>query len=837
MLPFRTASNQFLDMGFADSTTSNHNMLTIPETMLTNSKSSSSSTMFRPSSHQQQQQQQQHQNKNLTGATQGKSHRLNLAPTTGRQLNLKRLMHFDPRTLGIAGLTAEFLRILLNVFLAYQIPADLRDSAKVSAPRGILLYGEPGTGKTTIAKALCRLLMDEYDDQEPEVISAADIYNQALGASEARIRQIFEPAFQYMERVKRGEVPDRPMVFIIDEIDAVGAKRVENQGGGDGVATENKVLAEFLSILDGMKTCPNILVIGMTNRIDAVDPAILRSGRLSLKIHIPLPTWQGRCEIFALKLQHLFDNGHLDLHPQDLHRLAHSTMNFTGADIEEVVREATVACIRENITSIISIMKSNPLEHDIITNQDNDTDDLETEESSITTMTDSNNYFTSSSSSSKAPKKNPIQTKIDVFLKHLMVTEDGYRQSQSIQNLQKKFTDATKISTVATITTSSSSTTAKPFVYYTSGTPLQPQLIDIPWCPRATTFTPNNKKSQRRPNNYLAGAVITLEDALRKEFDDFYNKLPDSITKTIHSTKTSMSDLTETYLRAPAMFARVQSLATIINNIPAATTAVMANRFADIIKVRYRHLENAVEIQRTHRGMATIARFQNIRALCMRHEQLWKQIQQALHISTTYFRKFVSIWIQAPSGSGRTNMMRSILENTSCRALFPVIQFFDVALESISITKQNTLAPLFESMYSRAEHMNSPSILIVDGLDHDEENNLIPIQTFTETMLRFARGSRYADGAINLSHPFAFVIMSSSPPPSSSKIDIHIDADLSLINPDEMKEAAAVLQTKHYVLQNLDDKWYDDIFRHRSIPIRDLLMAASMHCNTESAFN
>ena len=188
----------------------------------------------------------------------------------------------------------------------------------IEPPKGILLYGPPGTGKTLIAKALSNELNANFHSiQGPEIMSAY------YGESEKKLREIFEKASK--EATIR-----KPYIILIDEVDSISPKRDAVKGG-----LESTLVATFLTLMDGLKETKGIIIIGTTNRPNAIDPALRRPGRFEYEIYIGIPDAQGRKEILDIhtKKMPLAD----DL---DINDFAEKTHGFVGADISFLCREA-----------------------------------------------------------------------------------------------------------------------------------------------------------------------------------------------------------------------------------------------------------------------------------------------------------------------------------------------------------------------------------------------------------------------------------------------------------------------------------------------------------------
>jgi transitional endoplasmic reticulum ATPase len=195
----------------------------------------------------------------------------------------------------------------------------------IEPPKGILLIGPPGTGKTLLAKAVANEANAYF-----VAINGPEIMSKYYGESEARLREIFEEAKK-----------NAPAIIFIDEIDAIAPKREEVTG-----EVEKRVVAQLLTLMDGLQERGQVVVIGATNRPDAVDPALRRPGRFDREIWINPPDFKGRYEILLIHTRNM------PLAPDvDLRKLAEVTHGFSGADLAALAREAAMSALRRAIQS------------------------------------------------------------------------------------------------------------------------------------------------------------------------------------------------------------------------------------------------------------------------------------------------------------------------------------------------------------------------------------------------------------------------------------------------------------------------------------------------------
>ena len=247
--------------------------------------------------------------------------------------------NFKFEDMGIGGLDKEFSAIFRRAFASRIFPPGLIEQLGIQHVKGILLFGPPGTGKTLIARRIGKML----NAREPKVINGPEVLNKYVGQSEENIRKLFADAEkEYKEKGDESGLH----IIIFDELDAVCKQRGSGAGGGTGVG--DSVVNQLLSKLDGVDQLNNILLIGMTNRMDMIDDALLRPGRLEVHMEISLPDENGRNQILKIHTAKMREMGKLD-HDVDLAELAQLTKNFSGAEISGLVRSATSFALNRHV--------------------------------------------------------------------------------------------------------------------------------------------------------------------------------------------------------------------------------------------------------------------------------------------------------------------------------------------------------------------------------------------------------------------------------------------------------------------------------------------------------
>lgn len=225
----------------------------------------------------------------------------------------------------IGGIRNEISRVREMIELPLRHP-ELFKRLGVEAPKGVLLHGPPGTGKTLLARAVANETNANFYS-----IGGPEIMSKYYGESEEKLRNVFEQAEK-----------NAPSIIFIDEIDSIAPKREEVSG-----EVERRIVAQLLSLMDGLKSRGKVVVIGATNRVNAIDPALRRPGRFDRELEIGVPDREGRLEILQIHTR-----GMPLAKDVNLEKLADISHGFVGADLQSLSKEAGMRSLRRILPSI-----------------------------------------------------------------------------------------------------------------------------------------------------------------------------------------------------------------------------------------------------------------------------------------------------------------------------------------------------------------------------------------------------------------------------------------------------------------------------------------------------
>ena len=229
----------------------------------------------------------------------------------------------------IGGLDEQIRELYEAVVLPLVKPEIFRELG-IDPPKGVLLYGPPGTGKTLLAKAVASTSKAVFIR-----VVASEFVNKFIGEGARLVREVFRYARE-----------KAPAIVFIDEIDAIGSRRIDMGTSGDREV--QRTLLQLLAEMDGFEPLSNVKVIAATNRVDLLDPALLRPGRFDRLIEVPLPDYKGRLEILRIHTRRMRLSEDVDLE-----LVARVTEGFSGADLKALVTEAGYSAIREGRNYVI----------------------------------------------------------------------------------------------------------------------------------------------------------------------------------------------------------------------------------------------------------------------------------------------------------------------------------------------------------------------------------------------------------------------------------------------------------------------------------------------------
>jgi transitional endoplasmic reticulum ATPase len=234
----------------------------------------------------------------------------------------------------VGGLRNEVSKIREMVELPLRHP-ELFKRLGIQAPKGVILHGPPGTGKTLLAKAIANETTANFYS-----LSGPEIMSKFYGESEERLRNMFQQAEQ-----------NSPAILFVDELDSIAPKR---EVSGE---VERRIVSQLLSLMDGLSSRGKVVVIGATNRVNAIDPALRRPGRFDREIELGVPDKEGRLEILNIHTRNMPLSKDVDLE-----KISEVTHGFVGADIQSLAKEAAMSAIRRVLPEIDLTQESIPRE-------------------------------------------------------------------------------------------------------------------------------------------------------------------------------------------------------------------------------------------------------------------------------------------------------------------------------------------------------------------------------------------------------------------------------------------------------------------------------------------
>lgn len=239
-------------------------------------------------------------------------------------------------SVGGCGKAIKLMQELVELPLRFP---ELWTTAGVPTPKGVLLHGPPGCGKTLIANALM-----EETGAHVVIINGPEIMARKGGESEANLRQAFEEA-----------QANSPAIIFMDELDSIAPKRDQAQG-----ETEKRIVSQLLTLMDSLKPNSNVIVIGATNRPNVIESALRRPGRFDRELEIAIPDEDGRLEILQIKMKDMKTSPDVDMF-----QISRDTHGFIGADLQQLTLEAALECIRSNIANM-DVDSEEPIPDDVL---------------------------------------------------------------------------------------------------------------------------------------------------------------------------------------------------------------------------------------------------------------------------------------------------------------------------------------------------------------------------------------------------------------------------------------------------------------------------------------
>ncbi|GAC96960.1 hypothetical protein PHSY_004544 [Pseudozyma hubeiensis SY62] len=268
--------------------------------------------------------------------------------------------NFKFEDMGVGGLDREFANIFRRAFASRIFPPALVEKLGIQHVKGMVLYGPPGTGKTLLARQIGKML----NAREPKIVNGPEVFNKYVGGSEENVRKLFADA-EAEQKAKGDE--SQLHIIILDELDAMVRQR--GSGGAGATSAGDNVVNTLLAKLDGVEQLNNILVIGMTNRLDMIDEALLRPGRLEVHVEVSLPDEFGRRQILNIHTSKMRTNGVMDS-DVNIDELASLTKNFSGAEIAGLIKSATSFAFNRHVKVGTMAGISNDVENMKVQHQD-----------------------------------------------------------------------------------------------------------------------------------------------------------------------------------------------------------------------------------------------------------------------------------------------------------------------------------------------------------------------------------------------------------------------------------------------------------------------------------
>ncbi|KAJ1501584.1 26S protease regulatory subunit 8 [Coelomomyces lativittatus] len=225
----------------------------------------------------------------------------------------------------IGGLDKQIKEIKEVIELPVKHP-ELFEALGIAQPKGVLLYGPPGTGKTLLARAVAH-----HTDCKFIRVSGSELVQKYIGEGSRMVRELFVMAREHA-----------PSIIFMDEIDSIGSSRIESGGSGGGDSEVQRTMLELLNQLDGFEATKNIKVIMATNRLDILDPALLRPGRIDRKIELPPPSEEARADILKIHSRKMNLTRGINLR-----KIAEKMSGSSGAEVKAVCTESGMYALRE----------------------------------------------------------------------------------------------------------------------------------------------------------------------------------------------------------------------------------------------------------------------------------------------------------------------------------------------------------------------------------------------------------------------------------------------------------------------------------------------------------